>query len=127
MALIQQGYQIGMQELNRAVGAAGQYVAIGAEGLIEATHMSGSGVGQDWSKTIPGRLLMGISGVRPQQQNSAGNTQGQAQGDGSTMQQSQPNVGMQIGNMTVQAQNPNDFHNQMNASTQMAIGAFGSR
>ena len=61
-AVLQQAYQIGVQELNRAVGAAGQYAAIGTEGVLEALRVSGSGAGQDWATTIPGRLLMG--GVR---------------------------------------------------------------
>ena len=50
---------------------------------------------------------------------------GGGQGDPG-QQQSQPNVGMQIGNVNVHAQNPQEFQNWGQSQSQMAGGAYPS-
>jgi TP901 family phage tail tape measure protein len=116
-------------EINRAAAEAAQAGAIGVEGLLSTFKVSGSGTGQDWSKTIPGRLLGGVAGVRPSQ-----NTAGQAQGadvSGAPGTQSPSvsggmgNVGMQVGHMTVQAQDPNQFISMMQQQDRQAINSQG--
>lgn len=68
--------QVGFQEINRAAAAGAQAAGVGVEGLLESFIPTGSGTGQDYMQTIPGRLLGGIAGVRPAGQNTAGQTQG---------------------------------------------------
>ncbi|BCP14844.1 hypothetical protein MINTM021_17530 [Mycobacterium paraintracellulare] len=77
--------QIGFQELNRAASYGAQVGGILMKGLGETFTVSSNSTGGDWSKTIPGRLLSGIAGVRPAGQNTAGQTQqplGAGQGGG---------------------------------------------
>lgn len=115
--------QVGFQELNRAAGYAAQLGGIATEGILEALIPTSGGAGGDWMKTIPGRLLAGVAGVRPAGQNTAGNTQGvnppQQAGDSS-------NVGVQVqGDMHVHAQDLNDFKNQMAREQTMANNTYG--
>lgn len=125
--------QIGFQELNRAAAAGAQYVGIGAEGLLEGLIPNAGGSSSDWSKTIPGRLLMGVAGVRPAgQQNTAGQTQQpfapNSSGDqfanaGGNVQQQAP---IQIlGPVHVQANNANEMHESLNEHTNMAAATVG--
>jgi hypothetical protein len=116
-------------EANRAAAEAAQAGAIGIEGLLSTFKVSGQGTGQDWSKTIPGRLIGGVAGVRPSQ-----NTAGQAQGanvNGAPGTQAPSvtggmgNVGMQVGHMTVQAQDPNQFTSMLQQQDRHAINSQG--
>lgn len=111
--------QIAFQEINRAAAFGAQAAGIGVEGILEALIPSSGAAGGDWGKTIPGRLLMGVTGVRPTGQNTAGNTQQAAQsseGGGSG-----GSVGVQVqGDMHVHAQDPNDFGKQMDRESRMA-------
>jgi TP901 family phage tail tape measure protein len=116
-------------EINRAAAEAAQAGAIGVEGLLSTFKVSGSGVGQDWSKTIPGRLLGGVAGVRPSQ-----NTAGQAQGadvSGAPGTQSPSvsggmgNVGTQIGHVSIHAQDPSQFESWAQQQDRQAINSQG--
>jgi hypothetical protein len=68
--------QVGFQEVNRAAAAGAQAAGVGVEGLLETFIPTGSGTGQDFMQTIPGKLLGGIAGVRKSGDNTAGQTQG---------------------------------------------------
>lgn len=111
---------IGFQELNRAAAYGAQVAGIGVEGLMEALKVSGSSTGGDWSKTIPGRLLMGVTGVRPSK-NLAGTTmQPDAQSQGPDT------AGDQIGNQFFGpvhvhgVQSPEQFNKWSNEQSQFA-------
>ncbi|WP_062896129.1 phage tail tape measure protein [Mycobacterium avium] len=117
---------IGFQELNRAAAYGAQDVGIGVEGLLEALIPNSDATGADWSKTIPGRLLMGVTGVRPAgQQNTAGQTQQPFASNASSDQyanvgNTQPQAPIQImGPVHVQANDPKQLHEDINS--QMAI------
>lgn len=132
--------QIGFQELNRAAAAGAQAAGVGVEGLLEAIIPSGSGTGEDWMQTIPGRLLGGIAGVRPVGQNTAGQTQLPAgAGDGQANQfaggggNQAAGMGMQApgagginihGPITVQANNPQQFMDSLNHEANMAGATY---
>ncbi|MDV3219760.1 hypothetical protein LE977_25715, partial [Mycobacterium avium] len=99
---------------------------IGVEGLLEALIPNSDATGADWSKTIPGRLLMGVTGVRPAgQQNTAGQTQQPFASNASSDQyanvgNTQPQAPIQImGPVHVQANDPKQLHEDINS--QMAI------
>lgn len=125
--------QIGFQEINRAAAYAAQDVGIGVEGLLEGLIPNAGGSSSDWSKTIPGRLLMGVTGVRPAgQQNTAGQTQQpfapNASGDqfASTGGNTQERAPIQIlGPVHVKADDPNQFHESLNEHTNMAAATVG--
>lgn len=117
---------IGFQELNRGAAYGAQDVGIGVEGLLEALIPNSDATGADWSKTIPGRLLMGVTGVRPAgQQNTAGQTQQPFASNASSDQyanvgNTQPQAPIQImGPVHVQANDPKQLHEDINS--QMAI------
>lgn len=114
--------QLAFQEINRAAAFGAQAAGIGVEGILEALIPSSGAAGGDWGKTIPGRILMGVTGVRPQGQNTAGNTQQAAQ---SSEGGSGGNVGVQVqGDMHVHANDVHDWQNQMNRESQMASGTY---
>jgi hypothetical protein len=116
--------QIGFQEINRAASAMAQYAGIGVEGLLEAAIPSSGGTGGDWAKTIPGRLLMGVTGVRPNGANTAGNTQTAAPPSSAPGTQ----IGTQI-NGDVHAHGVNDasaFEEWSQQQSQMAGAAYPS-
>lgn len=108
--------QIGFQELNRAASYGAQVGGILMKGLGETFTVSSSSTGGDWSKTIPGRLLSGIAGVRPAGENTAGQTQqplssGQ---DGGYANTGDNNTSFHIhGNVNVNSATPKDFYDQM--------------
>lgn len=118
--------QIGFQELNRAAAYAAQDVGIGAEGILEALIPNAGGTGADWSKTIPGRLLMGVAGVRPAaNQNTAGQTQqpfapnksqDQYANTGNTQQQAPIQI---MGPVHINANDPKQLHEDINSQTAM--------
>lgn len=117
---------IGFQELNRAAAYGAQAAGIGVEGILEALIPNSDATGADWSKTIPGRLLMGVTGVRPAgQQNTAGQTQQPFASNASSDQyanvgNTQPQAPIQImGPVHVQANDPKQLHEDINS--QMAI------
>lgn len=115
---------IAFQELNRAASYGAQLGGIAAEGVLEALIPSSGSGGGDWMKTIPGRLLAGVAGVRPTGQNTAGNTQQV----NPASQDSQSSVAQQInGDVHVHAQNPNEFENWGNRQAEMAQNTQGSR
>jgi hypothetical protein len=62
-----------MQLANRAVGYVGQLAGIGVEGLLETFSLSGSSIA-DPSKSLIGKLALGIAGARPSTPNTAGQT-----------------------------------------------------
>lgn len=125
---------IGFQELNRAAAYGAQDAGIGVEALMEALIPDAGGSSSDWSKTIPGRLLMGVTGVRPAaSQNTAGQTQQpfapNTSGDrfanpaAGNMQQQAP---IQIlGPVHVNANNANEMHESLNQQTNMAAAGQG--
>ncbi|OIN79100.1 phage tail tape measure protein [Mycobacterium malmoense] len=108
--------QVGFQELNRAAAYGAQVGGIAILGLKEALSVNSDSSGGDWGKTIPGRLVEGIAGVRPTQ-NSAGATQtpmGGNQNAGYADANAGPNIEYHIhGPMTVNANDPMEFHNGM--------------
>jgi len=63
--------QIGTQLANRFVGYAGQVAGIGVSGLLETFGLSGSAIA-DPSKSIFGKLALGIAGAHPSAPNTAG-------------------------------------------------------
>ncbi len=69
-AIAAQAAQIGFQELNRAAGYGAQAAGILTEGVLESLTPSDSST--NWMQTIPGRLLSGIAGARPENPNTAG-------------------------------------------------------
>lgn len=121
---------IGFQELNRAAAYGAQDVGIGVEGLLEALIPNSDATGADWSKTIPGRLLMGVTGVRTAgQQNTAGQTQQPFASNASSDQyanvgNTQPQAPIQImGPVHVQANDPKQLHEGLNSQAAMANSA----
>jgi hypothetical protein len=109
--------QLAFQELNRTAAYGAQVGGILAGGLLESLIPTAGGPGMDWMKTIPGRLLAGVAGVRPTGQNTAGKTPSvnPPSEDPST------NVGVNIhGDMHVHAADPQVFQEQMRQDAQMA-------
>lgn len=122
---------IGFQEANRAAAAGAQDVGIGVEGLLEALIPNAGGSSSDWSKTIPGRLLMGVTGVRPAgQQNTAGQTQQpfapNSSGDqfASTGGNTQPQAPIQILG-PVHVHSNDQFEDKLNEHTNMGAATTG--
>lgn len=124
---------IGFQELNRAAAYGAQAAGIGVEGILEALIPNSDATGADWSKTIPGRLLMGVTGVRPAgQQNTAGQTQQPFASNASGDQYAQPGgnttpgAPIQIlGPVHIQANDANQMHESRNQQTNMAAATVG--
>lgn len=116
--------QLAFQELNRAASYGAQVAGIGVEGLLESFMVNSGSTGGDWATTIPGRLLTGISGVRPTGQNTAGNTtkaNSSSEGDG----QGDTNIGFQHnGEMHVHSNDADDFSTQMQDQSRAANGAY---
>lgn len=131
--------QIGFQELNRAASYGAQVGGILMKGLGETFTVSSSSTGGDWSKTIPGRLLSGIAGVRPAGENTAGQTQqplssGQDGGYANSGASGPytgagPGYGGDIhihGPVSIHgANNPRDFYDQMNRDYAMSANMTG--
>lgn len=122
---------IGFQEANRAAAAGAQDVGIGVEGLLEGLIPNAGGSSSDWSKTIPGRLLMGVTGVRPAgQQNTAGQTQQpfapNSSGDqfASTGGNTQPQAPIQILG-PVHVHSNDQFEDKLNEHTNMGAATTG--
>ena len=63
--------QIGIQEAQRAIGAAGQYAGALAGGLLETFSLNDSALG-DPSKSWLGKIAGAVAGVRPALPNDAG-------------------------------------------------------
>ncbi|BCP00693.1 hypothetical protein MINTM018_34620 [Mycobacterium intracellulare] len=122
--------QIGFQEANRAAAAGAQGVGIGVEGVLESLIPSAGGSSADWSKTIPGRLLMGVTGVRPAgQQNTAGQTQQpfapNTSGDryatpGNVQQQAPIQI---LGPVSIHGNNAHDIHQDINSQAALNTSA----
>ena len=108
--------------INKAAAYGAQVAGIGVEGLLETFLPSSGSAGGDWSKTIPGRLLMGVTGVRPTGSNTAGNTQMPAQGS----EGPQSSVGNQFfGDVHVNGvHNPDQFNTWSRQQSQSAVGAY---
>lgn len=70
-----QAAQTGIQMINRTIQFGGQAAAIAASGLLETFSLSGGSGLSDPMKTLPGRILAGLSGARPATPSSAGKTQ----------------------------------------------------
>lgn len=125
--------QVGFQELNRAAAAGAQYAGIGVEGLLESLIPDAGGSSADWSKTIPGRLLMGVTGVRPSaSQNTAGQTQQPFASNASGDKFANPDGNVQgqapiqiLGPVHIQADNTKQMHSELNQQTDMAANRFG--
>jgi hypothetical protein len=94
----------------------------GVEALLESILPSSSAAGGDWSKTIPGKLLLGVTGIRPTGANTAGNTP--KIGEGSEGPSS--TVGQQFfGDVHVNGvHNPDEFNSWSRQQSQSAIGAY---
>jgi hypothetical protein len=115
--------QVAFQELNRAAAYGAQLAGIGVEGLLEAFLPNSGAVGGDWAKSIPGRLLMGVTGVRPSGQNTAGaTTKAASDSEGP----SGPNIGNQFyGDVNIHGvQSPDQFHDWSRQQAQQAQGAY---
>ncbi|WP_260742119.1 hypothetical protein [Mycobacterium sp. SMC-2] len=125
---------IGFQELNRAAAFGAQAAGIGVEGLLEGLIPDAGGSGADWAKTIPGRLLMGVTGVRPAaSQNTAGQTQQPFASNASDDKFANPagNVSQPppiqiLGPVHIQANNTDQIHSEINQQTSMAANRFGA-
>jgi TP901 family phage tail tape measure protein len=108
--------QAGFQMLNRTAGYVGQLGGIALEGVLGTLLPSDSPLSQ-WGNTLPGKLLTGIAGVRPSAPNTAGQTQQPLQPAGGDTTNGD-SIGSQMnihGPITVQANNPDDFHQRMMA------------
>lgn len=124
---------VGFQELNRAAAAGAQDAGIGVEALLEALIPDAGGSSSDWSKTIPGRLLMGVTGVRPSaSQNTAGQTQQPFASNASGDKFANPDGNVQgqapiqiLGPVHIQADNTKQMHSELNQQTDMAANRFG--
>jgi len=114
--------QTAFQFINRAASYGAQVAGIGVEALLESILPSSSAAGGDWSKTIPGKLLMGVTGIRPTNQNTAGNTP--KIGEGS--EGPQTTVGNQFyGDVHVNGvHNPDEFNSWSRQQSQSAVGAY---
>lgn len=118
---------------NRTAAYGAQAAGIGVEGILEALIPNSDATGADWSKTIPGRLLMGVTGVRPAgQQNTAGQTQQPFASNASGDQYAQPGgnttpgAPIQIlGPVHIQANDANQMHESLNQQTNMAAATVG--
>lgn len=119
-----QAAQIAFSELNRAASFGAQAAGIGVEGILESILPNSSSVGGDWATTIPGRILTGVSGVRPTAANTAGNTT-KANGQSDNTSGGNTNIGFQLnGDQHVHSNDPNDFSDQMQQASQDANGAY---
>ncbi len=123
---------IGFQEANRAAAYGAQDVGIFTEGILESLIPNAGGSSSDWSKTIPGRLLMGVTGVRPAgQQNTAGQTQQPFAPNASQDQFANPGNVQQgspiqiLGPVHIQANDANHVYEGLNQHTSMAMGTLG--
>lgn len=67
--------QMGIELANRTAALAGQVGGILAQGALETFSLSGSAPLSDPLKTLPGRLLAGFAGARPNIPNMAGQPQ----------------------------------------------------
>jgi TP901 family phage tail tape measure protein len=108
------GIQAGFQMLNRTAGYVGQLGGIALEGVLGTLLPSDSPLSQ-WGNTLPGKLLTGIAGVRPSAPNTAGQTQQPLEPAGGDTTNGD-SIGSQFinhGPITVQANNPQDFHQQL--------------
>jgi TP901 family phage tail tape measure protein len=79
-AVLSQAAQIGIDEINRAIGFAGQAASIGVSGLLETFNLNDSPLA-DPSKSWLGRLAIGLSGAKPALPNMAGMSPQQGSSD----------------------------------------------
>ena len=115
--------QMASQLMNRTIAYGGQMAAIGVQGIMSTFLPSDSPL-SDFGNTLPGKLLTGISGAKPNKPPTAGATQaplkdapGATRG---TEHTGQPmGIGMQINGMTVQAPNAEQFKYSMAQQQQM--------
>jgi hypothetical protein len=110
------------QLINKAAAYGAQVAGIGVEGLLETFLPSSGSSGGDWSKTIPGKLLMGVAGIRPTGANTAGNTQLPGQGS----EGPQNSIGSQIlGDVHINGvHNPDEFNSWSRQQSMAASGAY---
>lgn len=67
--------KMGVQAINRTIGFGSQVAGILAGGLMETMSFSSQNPLTDPMKTLPGRLLAGVAGARPNLPNAAGQSQ----------------------------------------------------
>ncbi|PIJ36733.1 phage tail tape measure protein [Mycobacterium heckeshornense] len=109
------GMQVAFQDLNRTAGYLGQLGGIAAEGILSTLIPSDSPLSQ-WGKTLPGRLLTGIAGVRPSAPNTAGQTQQPLTPASGGDVHNGDRIGSQFNApIIVQANNPDEFHQRLMA------------
>ncbi|PIB80566.1 phage tail tape measure protein [Mycobacterium celatum] len=116
------GMQVAFQDLNRTAGYLGQLGGIAAEGVLGTLIPADSPL-SDWGNTLPGKILKGISGVRPAQPNSAGQTQPPLAPTGGDDVHNGDRIGSQLnlhGPVTVQANNADEFHQSLAAGLSSA-------
>lgn len=121
------------QMMNRTAGYVGQLGGIAAEGVLSTLLPADSPL-SNFSNTLPGKLIAGVAGVRPGQPNSAGKTEaplktkgldersrtGEGQNTGDTN-----HIGAQYnGPITVKADNPQAFQQQMQREFSGARAAY---
>ncbi|GFG76723.1 hypothetical protein [Mycobacterium botniense] len=107
------GMQVAFQDLNRTGGYLGQLGGIAAEGVLSTLIPSDSPLSQ-WGKTLPGRLLTGIAGVRPSTPNTAGQTQQPLTPASGGDVHNGDRIGSQFNApIVVQANNPDEFRQRL--------------
>jgi TP901 family phage tail tape measure protein len=107
--------QAAFQLINRTAAYGAQMGGIGVEALLETVLPSDSAL-SNFSNTLPGKVLAGVSGVRPSQPTSAGQTKAPLTSDQAGGQGAQSGAGGQgdganhfHGDITVNANNFDDM------------------
>jgi TP901 family phage tail tape measure protein len=119
------------QIMNRTAGYVGQLGGIAAEGILSTLLPADSPL-SNFSNTLPGKLVAGVAGVRPGQPNSAGKTEAPMKSQGLEERSREGSGGGDThhhgvefnGPVTVQANNPQEFHQQMSRDYSAARSAY---
>lgn len=108
--------QVAFQLINRTAAYGAQMAGIGVEAGLE-TFLPADSPLSNFSNTLPGKILSGISGAKPAQPNTAGKTKAPLtsdQSEGQGGQGGEPGVGFQVmGDMHVHSNNADEFHTSM--------------
>lgn len=120
------------QAMNRTAGYVGQVGGIVAEGVLSTLLPAYSPL-TNFSNTLPCKLIAGVASVRPGQPNSAGKTEAPLKSKGleERSREGSGNSGDTIGAqtnyhgpITVKANNPNEFQQQMSREFSGARAAY---
>ncbi|ORV92804.1 hypothetical protein AWC11_07320 [Mycobacterium interjectum] len=122
--------QMAFQLLNRTAAYGAQDAGILAEGIIETLSLSDSPL-SDFGKTLPGKLLAGVAGVRPAENNTAGQTKAPLTSDQAGAQAGgggggdTTHIGVQMNGVDIHSNNAEQFHNDLSRQHSAAVASYG--